>query len=270
SRQKYLTNCAAQGQPAFLPDFPLPVVQLKDIKAMLGKPTRVSDDVPVESRGIRFEDDEDEDDLFKRVASMDTRSGSRCTQALFPWWMEATDVSDSESDLDESSPDDVAQAAVGLSDSSTTKTNPVLTNSRIAGHLECLLQATDPLGVDADRTRPSLRMLHNRRSLVTNQKPLVPVGETVTFQLPLSNFLQIPLALTNLHLLWTFQCDPTPILADSTQHARLITNEPGTDGFASGPRSCQFVSTEFVPEFIMLPDENKTVSLTIDRANESF
>ncbi|KAF8560797.1 hypothetical protein P879_08712 [Paragonimus westermani] len=41
--KKYLTNCATQGQPALLPEFPLPVVQLKDIKAMLGKPTRASD-----------------------------------------------------------------------------------------------------------------------------------------------------------------------------------------------------------------------------------
>ncbi|KAF8571034.1 hypothetical protein P879_06213 [Paragonimus westermani] len=194
---------------------------------------------------------------------MDTRSGSQCTQTSFPWWMEATDVSDSDSDLDEGSPGDVAQTTIGLSDPAITKTNPVLTNSRIARHLECLLQATDPLGLDADRTRPSLRMLHNRRSAVAHQKPLVPVGETVTFQLPLSNFLQIPLALTNLHLLWTFECEPTPIFTDSTPHARLITNEPGTDGFTSGPRSCQFVSTEIVPEFIMLPDENKTLEVSV-------
>ncbi|CAL8073746.1 unnamed protein product [Calicophoron daubneyi] len=250
-----------------LPEFPLPLLQPGGIKIMVGKPTSVSDDLSVEARGIQFSD-EDDDPVDEEINSQGDLSSLICDR--FPWWMESTDASESDSGDEKLT----QSGAISSTPESTTYRSLVIdssaNNCRIARRLEHLLNCAklikDPLSPQsADKTLKQLNFPPNFvKTDRSDGKLIVPMGDNVTVQLVLWNPMRIPLVLTNLHLLWVF----TPVRPEngsdqivSANSSTDITNEV-THGNCSY-RSRQVISTQTVPEFIILSNEHKPLQLSL-------
>ncbi|CAH8642105.1 unnamed protein product [Dicrocoelium dendriticum] len=233
------------------------------------KPSR---NLPVDARGVQFSDTSEVEQSLHwwRVDAQD----------LFPCWMEGTDVSDTESEEEQTETHDQSISLPWDVHPQTLDHNSPLTSDRLADRLEWLLQRTTleptttaPIHKSPDPPLPHpLRVLHTRRS-VPYQKPIAPIGEPITCQFPLSNPMHIPLVLHNLHLLWSFQLDSsrttTGLLQQQPQHLRVISNE--TNSVVATSRSIrQLVSTDVLSELILLPEENKTfeVGLVVRQKGE--
>ncbi|KAG5454539.1 Trafficking protein particle complex 8 [Clonorchis sinensis] len=261
-----------------MPEFPLPIVRLKDVKTMVGKPTRLSKELPIEARGVQFTDDDEDFISHSSLSNEDLNEVASRVGFKFPWWMEGTDVSDSESDSDQDAKTEQREEPEHLFnpfDRPPVECQPVrdsivLTNSRVARRLEMLLQRSTVMATSKNTSEREshaaarklstisnpFTMLHTRRS-VRHQKPLVPAGESITCQIPLTNPMQITLVFSSLHLLWSFH--PKVNCPDSA-NIRPVSNETLPDESATH-RSRQCMSTEIVSEFIMLPEESKTLEV---------
>ncbi|OON18270.1 hypothetical protein X801_05878 [Opisthorchis viverrini] len=276
--KKHLSIAATDRTNRTMPEFPLPTVRLKDVKTMVGKPTRLSKELPIEARGVQFTDDDEDFISPSSLSKEDLHEGSSRVGFKFPWWMEGTDMSDSESDSDQDGKTEQREEPENLFnpfDRPPVECQPVrdsivLTNSRVARRLELLLQRSTLIATGKNTSEREnhaaarklsaisnpFTMLHTRRS-VRHQKPLVPAGESITCQIPLTNPMQITLVFSSLHLLWSFH--PNANCPDNA-NIRPVSNETLPDESATH-RSRQCMSTEIVSEFIMLPEESKTLEI---------
>ncbi|CAH8531207.1 unnamed protein product [Schistosoma turkestanicum] len=227
-----------------LPEFPLPIIDLRHFKIMIGKPSQQEADLFIEARGVQFSDTEDDDEDIDDQSQGTTTTTDRdtATDHLFDNvefqqytkqyqnWIEATDISSSDSDIsnDEQEEEDNNNNDNHRIDTRRSHenchTSQLLQNvnwkkitsphSMVYQRLEYILMQTTPLPMHSscDLFKRE-KIIYTSRTKCKQMLPTFPLGEYLTLQITLINPMRIPLVFTNVHLLWLFQ-----LLANTDPH----------------------------------------------------
>ncbi|KAK5869396.1 hypothetical protein PBY51_024117 [Eleginops maclovinus] len=125
------------------------------------------------------------------------------------------------------------------------------------GHLEEQLVASANRGVVPGSFQPSQCCLNSQTDNL--RCPLAVAEEPIVVEVTFRNPLKVPLALSNLSLLWSFTADGTSPSEEKTEEA--ITNE---ETFTQGMKQKDDIATtEIILEFHMGPEETKVARLRL-------
>uniref|UniRef100_A0A8D0A3C8 Trafficking protein particle complex subunit 8 n=1 Tax=Sander lucioperca TaxID=283035 RepID=A0A8D0A3C8_SANLU len=132
------------------------------------------------------------------------------------------------------------------------------------GHLEEQLVAAANRGTVPANFQPTQCCLNSQTDNLRH--PLAVAEEPIIVEVTFRNPLKVPLALSNLSLLWRFSADGASPSQDRTTDwsaAEVITNEETVSvGVGTWPLD-DVVATEIIVEFLLGPEETKTARLRL-------